>query len=206
VVSQRDHWESVYTSKTTDRLGWYKPHLQTSLNWIESLALPPDAPIIDIGGGTSTLVDDLLDGGHQSMTVLDLSAQALSLVRQRLASRAKQVTWLVGDITRIELPQRQFELWHDRAVLHFLTSTEQQQLYRGNLTGALKPGGRVVIGVFSPLAPPRCSGLPVHRYDVAGMKALLGDGFELERDHQELHITPGGVEQMYLYCQFRRLS
>ncbi len=204
--TSQDHWEQVYSTKTTEKLGWYEPHLQTSLKWINDLGLSKDAHIIDIGGGVSTLVDDLLGKAYKSITVLDLSKSALSSVKVRLGKAADSVTWLEGDITTIDLPEQYYELWHDRAVFHFLTVLEQQRKYRDNLLKALKPGGHLIIGTFAPEAPPKCSGLSVQRYSPEQLENTLGGEFELKRHHKELHITPGGVEQMYLYCHFRRTA
>ena len=201
-MSPKEHWEQVYSSKPTEELGWFAPHLQISLGWITNLGLALDAPIIDVGGGASTLVDDLLDAGYQSITVLDVSRQALSLAKTRLASDADVVSWIEGDVIVTDLPVAHFELWHDRAVFHFLTEPEQQRKYRDQLLKALKPGGHLVIGTFAPEAPPKCSGLPVQRYSSERLESTLGDEFELQRQHNELHVTPGGVEQMYLYCHF----
>ncbi|MBM2830693.1 MAG: methyltransferase [Gammaproteobacteria bacterium] len=202
-MNLKNHWERAYSTKPAERLGWYKPHLQTSLTWIKELGLRMDAPILDVGGGASTLVDDLLVEGYQSITVLDISEKALSSVRARLGERAELITWLEGDITSVDLPARHYELWHDRAVFHFLTEPEQQRQYRDQLLRALKPGGHFIIATFAPQAPPRCSGLPVQRYSLEQLESTLGKEFELMRNHKELHITPGGVEQMYLYCQYR---
>lgn len=201
-MNQKDRWEQVYLTKPTEKLGWYKPHLQTSLSWIKELGLAMDAPIIDVGGGASTLVDDLLGKGYRSITVLDISKKALFLVKARLGERADLVTWLEGDITSVDLPTHHYELWHDRAVFHFLTAPEQQRKYRDNLLKALRPSGHLIIGTFAPEAPPRCSGLPVQRYSPKQIESALCSEFELKRDHKELHVTPGGVEQMYLYCHF----
>jgi len=203
-MERKAHWERVYSGKPTDRLGWYKPRLQTSLDWIRSLDLPFDAPIIDVGGGASTLIDDLLGHDHTDITVLDISDTALLLLRERLGDDAQKVNWLVADITTVELPAGHFDLWHDRAVFHFLTETEQKRQYQQNLSRSLKPGGRLIIGTFAPEAPPKCSGLPVQRYDHELLATTFGDDFELLRHHKEMHVTPGGVEQMYLYCDFRR--
>ncbi len=205
-MNQKDHWEQVYSTRPNEKLGWYEPHLQTSLSWLKGLSPDVDAPIIDVGGGASTLVDDLLDAGYQSITVLDISEKALSSVKRRLGEKAELVRWLDGDITSVDLPTHYYELWHDRAVFHFLTAVEQQQKYRDNLLKALKPGGHVIIGIFAPEAPPRCSGLPVQRYSPEQLLNTLGGDFELKRHHKELHITPGGVEQMYIYCHFQRTA
>ncbi|WP_297795101.1 class I SAM-dependent methyltransferase [uncultured Marinobacter sp.] len=203
-MSDKDHWDQVYSINPTEKLGWYEPHLQISLDWIKGLGLPSDAPIIDVGGGASTLVDDLLDAGYRLVSVLDLSDHALTSVKTRLGKRAGLVTWLTGDITAIDMPMHYYELWHDRAVFHFLTRPEQQQTYRDNLLKALNPGGHVIIGTFAPEAPPKCSGLPVRRYSPEQLESTFGREFELQRHHKTLHITPSGVEQMYLYCHFRK--
>ena len=202
-MGRREHWEAVYSSKPSERLGWYKPRLQTSLEWIATFGLGTDAPVIDVGGGASTLVDDLLDSGYSSITVLDIAEPALDLLRTRLGDRGAAVNWLCGDITGIDLPENAFELWHDRAVFHFLTEAPDRERYRENLCRALRPGGHLVIGTFAPEAPPKCSGLPVQRYDLDLLRETLGKDFELRQQRKEMHVTPGGVEQMYLYCVFR---
>ncbi len=203
-MSQKDHWERVYSTRETEKLGWYAPRLQSSTRWIEELGLAADAPIIDVGGGASTLVDDLLDTGYQSITVFDIAEKALFSVQARLGEKAEGVTWRSGDITSVELPEDYYELWHDRAAFHFLTTALQQRKYRENVLRALKPRGHLIIGTFAPEAHPRCSGLPVQRYSPQQLENTLGKEFELRRHHKELHVTPGGVEQMYLYCHFRR--
>jgi len=203
-MNQKDHWEQVYSTKPTEKLGWHRHHLQTSLSWIKGLGLTEVAPIIDVGGGASTLVDDLWDAGYRSITVLDISEKALSSIKLRLGKRAELVTWLEGDITAVDLPTHHYELWHDRAVFHFLTAPEQQRKYRDNLLKALRPDRHLIIGTFAPEAPPKCSGLPVQRYTPDQLERLLGEEFELKRHYKELHVTPGGVEQMYLYCHFYR--
>ncbi len=203
-MDRQQHWEYVYKSRPSERLGWYKPHLRTSLEWISELDLAADAPIIDVGGGASTLVDDLLDLGYRSITVLDISETALVSVRARLGAKAELVSWVSGDITMADLPAHHYKLWHDRAVFHFLTETGDQRKYRDQLMRALQPGGDLIIGTFAPEAPPKCSGLPVQRYERQQLQETLDKEFELIKYRKELHLTPGGVEQMYLYCHFRR--
>jgi SAM-dependent methyltransferase len=203
-MNRKEHWEHVYASKPTDRLGWYKPSLETSLAWIRELGLKPDAPIIDVGCGASTLVDELLHEGYRAITALDISQQALSALRGRLGEREAKVKWLIADITRAELPREHYELWHDRAVFHFLIEAKERRRYRDKLLTALQPDGHLIIGVFAPEAPSKCSGLPVARYDHERLANTVGNELELIRHHKEMHITPGGVEQMYLYCLFRR--
>ena len=203
-MNQKDHWQQVYSTKMTEKLGWYKPHLQTSLNWIKELGLAAEAPIIDVGGGSSTLVDDLLGAGHQSITVLDISDRALCTVRERLGEKAKLVTWINNDITSVVLPNHHYELWHDRAVFHFLTEADQQRKYLENLLEALRPCGHLIIGTCASEAQPKFIGLPVQRYNLKQLTHTLGAEFELVRHHKEEHLTPGVVVQMYLYCHFRK--
>jgi 2-polyprenyl-3-methyl-5-hydroxy-6-metoxy-1,4-benzoquinol methylase len=205
-MTQKDHWEKVYSTRRTETLGWYQPHLRISLNWINDINLALEAPIVDIGGGASTLAEDLLNAGYHSITVLDISEKALSFAKGHLGDKAALVTWLEGDVTSVHLPTSYYELWHDRAVFHFLTVHEHRRQYRDNLMKALKPRGHLIISTFAPEAPPKCSGLPVQRYTPKQLEDTLGDQFELRRHHKELHITPGGVEQMYLYCYFRRTA
>ncbi len=203
-MHRKDHWEQVYAAKPAERLGWYEPHLQTSFAWIEACELPEDAALIDIGGGASTLADDLHKAGYRSITVLDVSDQALCVAREQMGDRAAQITWAVDDITSTELMPNYYELWHDRAVFHFLTMPDQQKRYRDNLLRALRPGGHLIIGVFAPEAPARCSGLQVQRYSLDELHQVLGSELQLQRTRKELHLTPNGVEQMYLYCHFRK--
>jgi len=200
----KDHWEQVYTTRLAEKLGWYKPRLDTSLAWIEELGLDRSSPLIDVGGGASTLVDDLVDAGYESITILDISENALAASKKRLGRQSELIMWLPGDVTTYSMPKHRFELWHDRAVLHFFVDPALQRAYRDNLIAALRPGGHAVIAAFAPEAPAKCSGLPVQRYEQHQLAGLLGDEFELRRSHREMHVTPGGVEQMYLYTLFRR--
>jgi len=205
-MDRKRHWEHVYGSRPPERLGWYTRHLEISLAWIDELGLGRSAPIIDVGGGASTLVDDLLDRGCESVTVLDISGAALAIARKRLGARASRVTWIEADVTSVALPARRYALWHDRAIFHFLVDPADRERYCERLRGALQPGGHAIMGVFAPEAPPTCSGLPVQRYDADGLLAALGLGWSLLRSQQRLHVTPGGVEQMYRYCLLRRAS
>ncbi len=203
-MDRRKHWEQVYSSNATERLGWYESHLQPTLAWIRELGLDKEARIIDVGGGASTLVDDLLEKGYQHLTVLDLSKHALAAVRKRLGAAADRVTWHEGDITSVPLPLTHYDLWHDRAVFHFLTDPEDKKKYAHTLDQALKKGGHIIIGTFALEAPPRCSGLEVERYTPKRLHKALGKRLVLEKHQKELHLTPSGVEQMYIYCQFRK--
>lgn len=203
-MNLKNHWERVYTSNSTEKLGWYKPHLKVSLEWIEGLDLNKDFRIIDVGGGASSLVDDLLRLGYRSITVLDISKNALDLAKRRLQEKADQVTWLAMNICSADLPIQGYELWHDRAVFHFLTQEGDRKKYLDNLYLSVMPGGYLIMAVFAPEAPPKCSGLPVQRYNLDDLIQEIGEGFTLMRHQKELHVTPGGVEQMYLYCLFNR--
>jgi len=205
-MDRKQHWEQVYASRPPERFGWYTRHLEISLAWIDELGLDPNAPVIDVGGGSSTLVDDLLDRSCEDVTVLDVSGAALEIARKRLGARASRVTWIEGDITSAALPAHKYALWHDRAVFHFLGDHADRELYCERLRASLRPDGHVILGVFAPEAPPTCSGLPVQRYDAEGLLAILGTGWLLQRDQRRLHVTPGGVEQMYQYCLLRRAS
>ena len=203
-MSRRAHWEHVYSSRPVDRLGWFAPRLETSLAWISELELGNDAPIIDVGAGASTLADNLLDRGHTSLTLLDLSATALARLRERLGPRAGDLTFIESDITAADLPAAAFALWHDRALFHFLTDAADRQRYRETLLGALRPAGYLIVGTFAPEAPPKCSGLPVRRYGLQDLANEFGDNFVVREHRRELHVTPGGVEQMYQYVLFQR--
>lgn len=194
------HWEHVYGTKAPAEVSWFRPHLDTSLALIERLALPAGASIIDVGGGEATLVDDLLARGYERITVLDISTTALRHTKQRLGEAARQVTWLTADITEAELPPHAYDVWHDRAVFHFLTKPEQRQAYVRQVARSVKPGGHVLVGTFGPDGPAKCSGLDVMRYDERALHAEFGARFRLIESARELHGTPFGTTQQFLYC------
>ena len=203
-MGTREHWEHIYRTRPAHRVGWFKPRLDTSLAWIEALGLPRNASIIDVGSGTSTLALDLLDAGYGDVTVLDVAQSALDRLGDTLGDWRDRVRWIRADVTEADLPDAAYDVWHDRAVFHFLTDVEGRHRYRDRLSTSIKPGGYLVIGTFAPEAPPTCSGLPVCRYDRESLAQSLGDDFEWCKDQKERHMTPGGVEQMYLYSEFRR--
>jgi ubiquinone/menaquinone biosynthesis C-methylase UbiE len=205
-MNEAEHWEEIYTAKPANQVGWYAPHLETSRRWIAELKLAAENPIIDVGGGASTLVDDLLDSGHKNLTVLDLSERAIHVTKERLGNLSSAVTWLHGNVTEIELPSRNFGLWHDRAVFHFLIEQEMAQKYRDAILRALKIGGYFIVGTFGLDAPPQCSGLPVQRYTSELLSDTFGKEFELKRHQNEMHNTPSGAEQAYVYCLFQRTA
>ena len=205
-MNESEHWDKIYSTKSAQQVGWYTPHLKTSIKWITELNLTAEDPVIDVGGGASTLVDDLLIAGHKELTVLDLSEGAISLTRKRLGTLSSSVTWMNGDVTKIELPSQYFKLWHDRAVFHFLIDIERQQRYKDALLEALKEDGYFIIGTFDLEAPPQCSGLPVQRYTSEILCSTFGKEFQLKRHQHEIHRTPSGLEQTYVYCLFQRTA
>lgn len=200
----KTHWENVYSTKVPEAVGWYAPHLQTSLALINGTGVRKEARIIDVGGGASTLVDDLLDAGFAHITILDLAKVALAQMRSRLAERAAKVQWIEGDITNIDIPPGYYDVWHDRAVFHFLIEDESRKRYVNQMRRALKGGGHIIIATFAPEAPPKCSSLDVMRYSLEQLHRELGKDFILHEHKKELHVTPGGVKQMYLYCRFQK--
>ena len=199
----KTHWEKVYTTKAPDAVSWYRQHLETSLALIERAADAREASIIDVGGGESTLVDDLLLRGYTNLTVLDVSQTAIEVTKKRLGSAAERVHWLVGDITEIELEPHTYDLWHDRAVFHFLTATELRLAYVRQVIRAVKPGGHVIISTFGPEGPTKCSGLQVMRYDAESLHGEFGRHFRLAESSEEFHKTPSGTAQQFLYCYCR---
>jgi 2-polyprenyl-3-methyl-5-hydroxy-6-metoxy-1,4-benzoquinol methylase len=199
----KTHWEKVYTTKAPESVSWYRAHLETSLALIERAAVARSSSIIDIGGGESTLVDDLLLRGYKSLTVLDVSQTAIEVTKKRLSSAAEQVRWLVGDIVEIELEPHAYYLWHDRAVFHFLTTPERRLAYVRQVTRAVKPGGHVIISTFGPEGPTKCSGLDVMRYDAESLHGEFGGHFRLVDSSKGLHETPFGTMQQFLYCYCR---
>jgi ubiquinone/menaquinone biosynthesis C-methylase UbiE len=203
-MNRKSHWESVYASKASATLSWYQQHPRRSLDLINRTALPKDARIIDVGGGDSSLVDDLLGEGYRDVTVLDLSRAALNRARDRLGNVAEgQVAWLEGDILEVNLPSEAFDIWHDRAVFHFLTTADQRHAYIRAVEHAVRPGGHVIVATFAEDGPTRCSGLPVVRYSAAELHGTFGSAFQLVGAERELHRTPSGVEQRFTYCWCR---
>jgi ubiquinone/menaquinone biosynthesis C-methylase UbiE len=200
----KNHWDRVYSTKSADAVSWYQPHAEQSLRLILESGLPTSASIIDVGGGASTLVEDLLARGYTNLSVLDLSEAALSSVRERLGADADRVQWIEGDITRVALPAQTYDLWHDRAVFHFLTEPGQRQAYVNAVLRAVKPGGHVIVATFDEGGPTHCSGLPVMRYSANTLHAQFGAPFALLRHEREEHLTPLGSTQKFIYCYCRK--
>jgi SAM-dependent methyltransferase len=206
VMNAHTHWESIYTSKAADAVSWYRPHLELSLDLIERCAAERSASIIDVGAGESTLVDDLISHGYQDLTVLDVSPTAIEATKQRLGSAAEHVHWIVGDITKVSLPSRSLDVWHDRAVFHFLTDAMQRQAYVRAVLNAVRPGGHVIVSTFGPDGPTKCSGLDVIRYDAEALHREFGRRFRIEESAKEVHRTPWGATQQFVYCCCSRLA
>jgi len=197
-VDPAAHWQRIYETRSPTEVSWYEPVPERSLELIRATGIPLEAPILDVGGGASLLVDHLLRSGYTDLSVLDLSPAALEQARTRLGPVAGRVTWIVADITGF-VPERRYVLWHDRAMLHFLLRPEEQRRYLAALRKGLAPHGHVVLATFGPEGPERCSGLPVQRYSVAALEALLGPGFQRQSTRIEQHRAPGGETQEFLY-------
>ncbi|MGC2461884.1 MAG: class I SAM-dependent methyltransferase [Steroidobacteraceae bacterium] len=197
------HLEKIYTEKAPNAVSWYRPHLETSLHLIEQTGAGASASIIDVGGGESTLVDDLLARGYENITVLDISQTAIDANRKRLGTASECVHWLVADITRDELGPSAYDVWHDRAVFHFLTSPSDRVAYVRQVARAVKHGGSVIVSTFGPEGPTKCSGLEVVRSDAESLHQQFGVRFRLLDSREEMHHTPFGVVQQFLYCLCR---
>jgi 2-polyprenyl-3-methyl-5-hydroxy-6-metoxy-1,4-benzoquinol methylase len=199
-VTTKAHWEKVYQSKAMDEVSWYRAHLDVSLRLIEDAAPDRGSAIIDVGGGESTLVDDLVARGYRGVTVLDISQVAIEVAKTRLGPAAASVHWITDDITQVELAAARYDLWHDRAVFHFLTDAEDRSAYVRQVAHAVKPGGHVIVATFGPEGPEKCSGLDVVRYDSATLHGQFGPKFRLLDSVMELHETPWGTPQQFMYC------
>jgi 2-polyprenyl-3-methyl-5-hydroxy-6-metoxy-1,4-benzoquinol methylase len=203
-MESKKHWENVYTSKVYSEVSWFQQHAQLSLKLIRNANFPSTASIIDVGGGASTLVDDLLKSGFQQITILDLSEAALTTAKTRIGAHAADVKWVNSDILTVDLPTHEYDIWHDRAVFHFLTTAEERHTYVQKMLQAIKSDGFVIIATFAEDGPTQCSGLPVSRYSAKGLNSVFGEYFELLGHKKETHHTPGGNEQKFTYCFFRK--
>jgi len=200
IVDPKSHWDKVYRTKRPNEVSWYRPHLDVSLRLIEEAAPNRDAQIIDVGGGESTLVDDLLARGYHKLSILDVSLTALDVAKERLGDKADPVNWLCGDVTRFAFTQHRYDVWHDRAVFHFLTKSEERAAYVRQVAHAVKPGGHVIVATFGLEGPTKCSGLDVVRYDPSALHDEFGPSFQLVKHVTELHRTPAGLIQQFTYC------
>ena len=202
-MSMETHWEHIYETKAPTQVSWYQEHARFSLHYIRKTGIQKTDAIIDVGGGSSTLVDDLVAEGYQHISILDVSAAALQLARQRLGTHAVDVNWIKADITQADLPEQAYDLWHDRAVFHFLTQATDRQRYIDTVRHAVRVGGHIILATFAPGGPERCSGLDVVRYSPESLHREFGGNFELVDSTRETHHTPFGTEQTFIYCYCR---
>ena len=203
-MDQKKHWETIYQTKDVHTVSRFQVDARESLDLITRYAPDRTAPIIDVGGGASVLVDDLLSAGYTDLTVLDVSETALEISRQRLGDAAARVKWIVADVRDAPLPERRFTIWHDRAVFHFLTDATDRQAYVEQVQRTVRPGGYVLIATFAEDGPKTCSGLPVVRYSAESLHSEFGPAFRIVTSEHEDHHTPAGREQSFLYCLCRR--
>lgn len=201
-MNMQSHWNEIYSTRKLSERSWFRPHLDTSLALIERADGDRDTPILDVGGGESTLVDDLIAAGYRNVSVLDISEEALEHTRARLESASRDVTCLCSDILDANLPPDRYGIWHDRAVFHFLTERAQRAAYVRQASLAVRSGGHVIVGTFRPEGPKKCSGLDVVRYDAESLDREFGNRFHLIETTQELHRTPFGTTQPFLYCHW----
>ena len=204
-MDPRDHWQSIYTTRPTTEVGWYEPDPALSRRLVEHAVERGAQSVVDVGGGASFLVDQLLDLGLKRVAVVDISDAGLELARKRLGKRASAVEWIVGDVTAID-DIGPFDVWHDRAVFHFLIDTRQRRRYVALAERTVEPGGTAVMATFAHDGPERCSGLPVRRYDLDALAEECGPGWQLASGESHVHVTPFGVEQRFLYSTFRRVG
>ncbi|MDG4651038.1 class I SAM-dependent methyltransferase [Chryseobacterium arthrosphaerae] len=198
----KNHWENVYETKNPDQVSWTQAKPQTSLDFISSFGLGKEARIIDIGGGDSNLVDFLLQEGYENITVLDISSKALEKAKERLGDAAAKVKWIATDITAFE-PAETYDIWHDRAAFHFLTTREQVSKYIGIAEKSIT--GFMVLGTFSKNGPTKCSGLDIQQYDEESLSSEFESGFEKIQCLTEDHTTPFGTVQNFVFCSFKKL-
>lgn len=204
-MDAKTHWEHIYETKAPAQVSWYQEHADLSLQFIRRTGIQLAGQVIDVGGGASTLVDGLITAGFQHVAVLDISAASLQLARQRLGASAGVVTWIEADITQVVLPAQAYDLWHDRAVFHFLTQPADRQRYIKTVRHAVRKGGHVIVATFAPDGPDHCSGLEVVRYSPSSLHTEFGEDFAIVDHARETHHTPFGTEQRFIYCLCRRL-
>jgi 2-polyprenyl-3-methyl-5-hydroxy-6-metoxy-1,4-benzoquinol methylase len=200
--SRQAHWEKVYTTKSENEVSWFQDSPGPSLELIDETGATAPTAIVDVGGGASRLVDSLVARGFKAITVLDISRAAIAVAGTRLGDKGRSVRWIVADVTKWE-PSKTYDVWHDRAAFHFLTSAADQAAYVTRLRRALRPGGHAIIGTFALDGPERCSGLPVARHDAATLGKLLGVDFVIVDTRQHDHQTPGGARQRFQFSTFR---
>jgi len=203
LFEKKEFWEKIYETKALNETGWYQAVPETSLDFIKYAQLSKDAKIIDVGGGDSLLVDHLLEAGFKNLTVLDVSERSLFRAKDRLGHMASKVTWICSDIREFN-PVEIYDLWHDRACLHFLTEKNDVELYRQNMIKSIPIGGHAIIATFSKTGPKKCSGIPIHQYANSELTGIFSNDFELQKSIDKIHFTPSQVGQNYVFCHFKR--
>jgi SAM-dependent methyltransferase len=198
---RKKHWNRVYEKNLPSEVGWYQDYPKMSLKLIAITEVGADGSIIDIGGGTSKLTGILFDQGYKRLTVLDISGKSIEKAKIQLAENSSTITWIEADVTKYDFKEK-FDIWHDRAVFHFLTEVEDRKGYINSLNQALTLNGHLIIGTFGLDAPPKCSGLPVVRYEPDTLHNELGNNFDLAETFFEDHVTPSGVRQKFIFCRF----
>jgi 2-polyprenyl-3-methyl-5-hydroxy-6-metoxy-1,4-benzoquinol methylase len=204
-VERKNHWENIYQTKQLNEVSWYQPTPQTSLNFFKELTIDKTANIIDIGGGDSFLVDNLLQQGYQNITVLDIAIHAIERAKKRLGSLAAKVKWIETDIINFK-PTEKYDFWHDRAAFHFLTSANDINAYIQIAQESINPNGIMVIGTFSNDGPLKCSGINIQQYSAQSLSALFSHSFTTIQSFTTNHLTPFNTQQNFLFCSFRKLS
>lgn len=204
-TDRKEHWEKVFATKKETEVSWFQEYPKTSVEFLELFNLPLTANIIDVGGGDSHFVDALLEKGFQNIFVLDISANAIERAKKRLGEKAKNVNWIVSDITEFQ-PTVKFDFWHDRAAFHFLTSDEQVNKYVSIAEQAINPDGYLILGTFSEKGPTKCSGLEIKQYTEASMSSRFEKSFERIKCIEENHVTPFNTIQNFLFCSFRKMK
>ncbi|HKI62313.1 MAG TPA: class I SAM-dependent methyltransferase [Mariprofundaceae bacterium] len=200
-MNRKEHWEKVYSDKSPMDVSWYQSEPEISLELIAETGCSKDAAIIDVGGGASVLADRLLENGYRNIAVLDLSGKALAYAKKRLGAQSATVDWFESDVTEF-LPPNQYDVWHDRAVFHFLTDAMDRRKYIDTLKRTVRKGGHVIFAAFAIGGPEKCSGLDIVQYDARKIAAELGDAFSLISERHEVHSTPSGGKQNFQYFHF----
>lgn len=201
--TRKNHWENIYETKLLEEVSWYQPVPHTSLGFIKEKNLPTDAAIIDIGGGDSFLVDNLLKWGYTNITVLDISEKAIHRAKERLGKKAENVKWIISDVTEFT-PAQKYDLWHDRAAFHFLTNHEDISKYAETAAKYIKPNGFLFIGTFSENGPKKCSGIKIEQYSEDSLPKVFKDSFQLEKSFTFDHKTPFDTIQNFVFGEFRK--
>lgn len=202
-MATKEHWEKVFKTKPSDQVSWFQPYPKTSVEFVDLFNLPPDAAILDVGAGDSHFVDALIEKGYSNIHVLDISEAALDKAKVRLGEKAKLVNWIVSDIMDYQ-PDTPFDLWHDRAAFHFLTSEESIEKYISIAECYIRPGGYLILGTFSEEGPTHCSGLEIKRYNENSMSHRFERSFERIKCIREDHVTPSNTKQNFLFCSFMK--